>query len=188
MQISEGREVWFNGLKSNSPSVDLVIADLPEGLPVPGISNPVDSIPSWNSRHVALNTMNDPFVSSIFSFCHKYLHDDGALIILQPLDSRRVFEGYLKNANLKVAFHWICFNKLMLQHPLYKDHKVCSSLNQYLLIQIVNFFCLIFSHSLLSHVYSSSNIHILLMVDSPLCSCTPYSGFKLHFSTETTSI
>lgn len=116
-QISQGRQVWFNGIPSSRPSVDLVVADLPKGLPGPGLSGHADAIPSWNEKSAT-------FTNSVFFFCKKFLHDDGALLVFQPLESRRDLLGYMKAANLEIAFFWTCYNTMVLSHPLFPGHKV----------------------------------------------------------------
>ena len=59
MHISRGRKVYFHGNHMTKPSVDLLIADIPEGLPVPGLYDPNHVISSWNIKNV-------DFIQSIF--------------------------------------------------------------------------------------------------------------------------
>lgn len=104
MQISQGRKVYFHGNHVTQPSVDLVIADIPEGLPVPGLSDPDHTIPPWNAKNL-------DSIQSIFSFCKKYLHDDGALLVFQPLESRKLLMPYLKSASLE----FLCFGPATME-------------------------------------------------------------------------
>ena len=122
MQISRGREVYFHGNRMSQPSVDLVIADIHEGLPVPGLCNPNYVIPPWNTKNV-------DSIQPIFSFCKKYLHDDGALLVFQPLESRKLLMPYLKSACLEISLFWTCYNGMMLTHPILPNHKVIYSLS-----------------------------------------------------------
>ncbi len=48
------RACRFGGVLAKSkPALDLIIADIPEGLPVPSISNPPSTLPVWNEvKHV----------------------------------------------------------------------------------------------------------------------------------------
>jgi len=127
VQISRGREVYFHGNPVTQPSVDLVIADIPEGLPVPGLCTPDHVIPPWNAKNVE-------GIQSIFSFCKKYLHDDGALLVFQPLESRKLLMPFLKSACLEISLFWTCYNGMMLTHPLFPKHKVIHLL--YIFIHI----------------------------------------------------
>ena len=120
MQISQGRKVYFHGNHVTQPSVDLVIADIPEGLPVPGLSDPDHTIPPWNAKNL-------DSIQFIFSFCKKYLHDDGALLVFQPLESRKLLMPYLKSASLEISLFWTCYNGMMLTHPILPNQKVIYS-------------------------------------------------------------
>jgi hypothetical protein len=117
VQISRGRKVYFHGKHVIQPSVDLVIADMPEGLPVPGLCDPDHVIPLWNAKNV-------DSIQSVFSFCKKYLHDDGALLVFQPLESRKLLMPYLKSASLEISLFWTCYNGMMLTHPILPNQKV----------------------------------------------------------------
>jgi hypothetical protein len=57
--------------------VDLILADIPEGLSVPGISNPPTSIPAWNQE-------TPEWLQPIFDFADNHLYDDGAMILFHP--------------------------------------------------------------------------------------------------------
>jgi hypothetical protein len=81
VQVGANRTFYFQGVPKATPTLDLVIADISEGLPVPGISTPSSSIPSWNAK-------SDKFFLVLFSFCMQYLHDDGVLLIFHPEDPR----------------------------------------------------------------------------------------------------
>jgi hypothetical protein len=63
-------------------TVDLVIADMPEDLHVPGLS---DCTPEWNS-------VGDIY-DAVFHFASTYLDDDGGLLLLLPLDLLENLEG-----------------------------------------------------------------------------------------------
>lgn len=60
--------------------IDLLIADIPEGLPVPSISSGPSIIPSWNK-------IDSNCVESIFAFADAFLHDDAALLLFHSFDS-----------------------------------------------------------------------------------------------------
>jgi hypothetical protein len=78
-------------------AIDLVIAEYPDGLPVPGLSNPSSQVPSWNAFH-------PNFLKVMMSFTVQYLHDDGAFLLFYP-DSAAVkkeISSYFKNYHFKV--------------------------------------------------------------------------------------
>lgn len=58
--------------------MDLLVADVPDNLPVPQISNPSSSIPEWNMTNV------DDFVETLFAYAGQHLSDDGALLLFLP--------------------------------------------------------------------------------------------------------
>lgn len=58
--------------------LDLLIADIPDNLPVPGILNPPNSIPEWNKTDV------DDFVEILFAYVVRYMSDDGAILLFLP--------------------------------------------------------------------------------------------------------
>jgi hypothetical protein len=58
----------------------LILADIPEGLPVSGISNPASSILPWNQDV-------EEWLQPIFDFADNHLHDDGAIIFFPPFSN-----------------------------------------------------------------------------------------------------
>jgi hypothetical protein len=40
----------FRGVLDASAGVDLMIMDIPKGLPIPMVSSPASSVPEWNKR------------------------------------------------------------------------------------------------------------------------------------------
>ena len=79
IRIGTNCTFYFQGAQKTTSAVDLVIANIPERLHVPGISTPPFSIPYWNAKY-------DKFMLSLFLFSMQYLHDDGALLIFHPED------------------------------------------------------------------------------------------------------
>jgi hypothetical protein len=45
IQLCEGRDIYFQGKLKKKPAVDLIIVEYPDGLRVPGISDPPTQIP-----------------------------------------------------------------------------------------------------------------------------------------------
>jgi hypothetical protein len=97
IQLCEGQDIYFQGKLEKKPVVDLIIVEYPDGLRVPGISDPPIQIPHWN-REIP------NFLTFIISFAAAYLYDDGAFLIFYPNGSsvRRDFSRYFKNYNLKI--------------------------------------------------------------------------------------
>ena len=93
--------------------MDLVIAEYPDGLHVPGISNSTSDVPTWNETVQG-------FLRYTIGFCGGYLHDDGALLIFYP-DSvnirKEIFSFFNKN-RLTFRREWTIINCLHLAHPL----------------------------------------------------------------------
>jgi len=113
LQIGVNREFFFHGKRLSKPAVDLVIADFPDGLPVPGLSKPMSQVPTWNVQ------VQD-FLKLTIGFCGGYLHDDGALLLFYPENPqvKKELLSFLNKNNLKVKEEWTVINSLHLAHPL----------------------------------------------------------------------
>jgi hypothetical protein len=103
------------------PAVDLIIAEYPDGLPIPGVSEFPCQVPSWNKQ-----VQN--FVKFIIGFSQGYLHDDGALLLFFP-DSVQINKevlSFLHNNNLEVKEEWTIVNSLHLTHPMHNSKRVSN--------------------------------------------------------------
>jgi hypothetical protein len=56
--------------------VDLIIVDIPKGLPIPIVSTPANVVPAWNQSV-------ESFLEHMFVFAYDFFHDDGAIIVIQ---------------------------------------------------------------------------------------------------------
>jgi hypothetical protein len=65
----------FKGKQGTTGGVDLMIVDIPEGLPVPMVSSPPTSVPEWNSDDKNFLTME-------FDFGSSFVHDNGVLLLV----------------------------------------------------------------------------------------------------------
>ncbi len=86
-------------------AVDLVLANLPEGLPILDLSIPLDSTPSWNER-------NPKSLNILFSLYNSFLDDDATFSIFY-LDDPNVLKdimGYLSSNNFKIHQKWWVVN------------------------------------------------------------------------------
>ena len=99
--------------------IDLIIADIPENLPVPSVSNPPSVVPPWNSR--------DPeYVVSIFEFASHYLQNDGALLLIHNNDRKLTADIFDQAETYDFVMHkdWWGINDLELASPTDPDSKV----------------------------------------------------------------
>ena len=92
----------FRGVQGASARVDLMIMDVPEGLPVPMVSDPASSIHEWNK-------LPERFVETIFEFASGLVHDNGVLLLFHPddLQMKADIRGCLK------AYHFSLFKEFM---------------------------------------------------------------------------
>ena len=92
----------FQGVQGASAGVDLMILDIPEGLPVPMVSDPASSVPEWNK-------LPERFVETIFEFASGLVHDNGVLLLfhLDDLQMKADIRGCLK------AYHFSLFKEFM---------------------------------------------------------------------------
>ena len=97
--------------------VDLVIANIPEDLHIPGF---LSEILEWN----VVGDMYD----SIFCFISKYLNDDGRLILLIPIGLLENLEGnqLLMDHGFEISIDWLCHQPIPLAHPNYKSKLVST--------------------------------------------------------------
>ena len=79
-----------------------MILDIPEGLPVPMVSDPASSILEWNK-------LPERFVETIFEFASGLVHDNGVLLLFHPddLQMKADIRGYLK------AYYFLLFKEFM---------------------------------------------------------------------------
>jgi hypothetical protein len=102
-------------------AVDLIIAEYPDGLPVPGVSEFPAQVPIWNKQ-----VQN--FIKFTIGFSQGYLHDDGALLlfILDSVQIKKEVLSYLYNNNLEVKEEWTIINSLHLTHPMHNSKRVSN--------------------------------------------------------------
>lgn len=113
-KVGGGRQtqVSVNCMNEKHSGIDLIIADIPENLPVPTVSNPSIAVPPWNSREPG-------YVESIFEFARMYLQNDGALLLFH-CDDRDLFTEVFDLADsydFVMAKDWWGINDLNLASP-----------------------------------------------------------------------
>jgi hypothetical protein len=87
--------------------VDLMIVDLPEGLPVPMVSSLPTSVPNWNSEHKS-------FLSMVFDIGGSLVHDNGVFLLFHKDDLKLKADtrGYSKAYNFSILKEWTGINRL----------------------------------------------------------------------------
>ena len=121
-QVGASRQLFFDGKAVEKPGVDLVIAEYPDGLRVPGVSDPPSQVPNWNESL-------EGFLKVTMGFAYAYLHDDGAFLLFYP-DSpivKKEVMSYFKNYKMKVVDEWTIINYLHLANPLHPSKNVSFS-------------------------------------------------------------
>ena len=117
-----------HGQNNGSPLVDLVIVDVPENLPVPGII-PTGEVPHWNKpkmRSKGPGKHESPWIHKAFEFASTWLQDDGAVLVFFP-DSRFISNEILSWAdwaNFQEEGKWFVSNELPLTRPDYVGRTV----------------------------------------------------------------
>lgn len=102
----------------------MIISDILENLPVPGIST---SVPDWNKRSVS-------YVENIFEMADDFLHDDGALVIIH-CDDRDLMKDVVERADqydMELLKDWWGINEHPLAHPRQPSATVSSYSNLHL--------------------------------------------------------
>jgi hypothetical protein len=102
LQLSEGRDHYFQGQFQKKPAVDFIITEYPDGLRVLGVFDPPTQIPHWN-REIP------NFLAYMISFAAAYLYDDGAFLLFYPDGSNVVNPNknisVLHSLKLPSSFH-----------------------------------------------------------------------------------
>ncbi|KAG0504442.1 hypothetical protein KC19_N032100 [Ceratodon purpureus] len=112
--MKDGKSVRGGGL------ADLIIIDIPEGLPVPGISDE-DEIPDWNSR-------GDNYLAAVFGYVKLVLQDQGCVIIIHPDDNGEIedeIRDFHQVVELKSERTWTGINRLLLRSAKISGMTTC---------------------------------------------------------------
>jgi hypothetical protein len=105
----------FAKLPEKHTSVDLMIVDILDDLPIPDLSSPPTFVPKWNKRKKG-------FLEVVFDFANTHLHDNGAILLFfsDDLDVKVDLKG-LMNAYGFLAFkEWMGVNWLYMTST--RDH------------------------------------------------------------------
>ena len=119
LQVGFGRIRRVSSPQCKHTVVDLILADIPENLPVPGISAPFTSVPPWNMRPKG-------YVESIFEFGDVYLHDDAAILLFH-CDDQALYSEVEEAAdqyNFRLCKDWWGINDIALASPKFPSSTV----------------------------------------------------------------
>jgi hypothetical protein len=107
VQLKFDKARAFKGVQGTVGGVDLMIVDIPEGLPVPVVSSPPTSIPKWNSE-------DELFLPIVFDIGSSLVHDNGVLLFFHKDDMklRASIRGIAKAYHFKIFKEWIGVNRL----------------------------------------------------------------------------
>ena len=99
----------FRGVQGTNAGVDLMILDVPKGLPVPIVSDPTSSVLEWNK-------LLERFVETVFEFASGLVHDNGVLLLfhLDDLQMKADIRGCLKAYHLSLFKEFMGVNRLQL--------------------------------------------------------------------------
>jgi hypothetical protein len=91
LQHKDDRPRTFAGVEGTRGGVDLIIVDIPENLPIPNLSCPATSVPSWN-------TLRQGFLDHMFDFASANVQDCGAILLFFPddLELKENLRGYMQ--------------------------------------------------------------------------------------------
>jgi hypothetical protein len=103
------RLVPSRGSRAVLVGFDLMIVDIPKGLPVPMVSSPPTSVPEWNSD-------DKNFLAMVFYFGSSFVHDNGVLLLFHKddLKLRADIRGSAKAYHFKILKEWTGINRLPL--------------------------------------------------------------------------
>ncbi|KAG0632178.1 hypothetical protein M758_1G310400 [Ceratodon purpureus] len=112
-KIGEGRHYPVSAMEFSPkhPGIDLIIADAPEGLPVPVISE--HEVPSWNVRE-------KDYVENLFYFASYHLTDVGCILLMHAKDRKieRVLDDRSRAYDFRVVRDWWGYNPLPMASTL----------------------------------------------------------------------
>jgi hypothetical protein len=105
VQFKSDKARAFKGVSGTG--VDLMILDIPEGLPVPMVSSSPTSIPVWNSEDVN-------FLPVSFALGSTLVHDGGALLLFHKddLKLRALIRSTARAYHFTMLKEWTGINRL----------------------------------------------------------------------------
>jgi hypothetical protein len=104
----------FNGEMCKKAGVDLILFDLQENLPVPGVSIPANQVPEWNSDKEFKE------IELAIVFATKHLQDNGCVVIFHSWSAkaRGVVVGLTQMYPFLKFKEWLGINRMHLTSGL----------------------------------------------------------------------
>jgi hypothetical protein len=167
LQAQAGRDrtvVSEHCIKYKHTGIDLIIADIPENLPVPGIST---SVPEWNKRAKS-------YTEDVFEMADAYLHDDGALVLIHCDDRAlmREIEDKAHQYDMKLLKDWWGINEMHLALPRDPSMTVSTNSTQFYVSLYYHLLQYLECHSVVEswlHRKLIFEIHLSLTLFTILC-------------------
>jgi hypothetical protein len=112
----------FKGKQGTTGGVDLMIVDIPKGLPIPMVSSPPTFVPEWNSE-------DKNFLALVFDFGSSLVHDNRVLLLFHKDDPklRADIRGYANAYHFKILKEWTGINYLPITSAKDASQKVSDS-------------------------------------------------------------
>ena len=117
--------------------MDLILLDIPDGLPVPNVSRPPFIVPKWNF-------LRPGFLDHAFDFASVHVQDRGAVLLFfsDDLEMRAKLRGYMTAYNFVLFREWMGINRLRMTSARDKSKTVSS--HQIIFIKSSLYACLHF--------------------------------------------
>ena len=137
-QIGKGRKYPVTSMefKPKHPGIDLIIADAPDGLPVPIISE--HEVPSWNVRE-------KDYFENLFYFGSYHLTDVGCILLMHAKDRKieRSLDDRSRAYDFRLVRDWWGYNPLPMTSTLPHQKLVSlSKLLRFMPIRYCNWDCM----------------------------------------------
>jgi hypothetical protein len=112
VQYKSDKARAFNGVQGTTTGVDLMIVDIPEGLPVSIVSSLPTSVLVWN-------LVDENFLPLVFDFGSSLVHDNRALLVFHKdyPKLRADIRGYAKAYHFSIFKEWTRINRLPITNP-----------------------------------------------------------------------
>lgn len=105
---------------SSKSNVNLLIANIPIGIPIPFVFEPSMQIPSWNTK-----LEND--VESMFIFADYFLLEwGGVFFFLDDLHVLKEISSFFDSYELTLKMKWVVINSLPLVNTKNRSQRVFS--------------------------------------------------------------
>jgi hypothetical protein len=112
----------FKEKQDTTGGIDLMIVDMPKGLPVPMVSSPPTSVPKWNSD-------DKNFLAMLFDMGSSLVHDNGVLLLFHKddLKLRADIRGHFKAYHFSILKEWTGINRLPITSVIDASKTVSGS-------------------------------------------------------------